>query len=176
MNTRFNEIVMSLNRVAITIGDSISADRLEAIAHILEGELTDEEFLLACRMVTIHDFKFPPPAKFIDYARPSARELAEQALTKVFKAFKLYSDMNPEGARTFVGEAAWTVVASFGGWYTLTTDPHFNLNVFRAQFLKAFEAGVSTQVRTRQAELTSHVRPPAIESSQRTVLNVAQGE
>jgi hypothetical protein len=136
---RYREIVKTLAKVALMIGDTVSDERIIMTAKILDKEIPDDDKLvLAFDTAILRDKRFPSPSTFIEYAGTSLKARAQDALEKIFKAVKVYRSGDPSGARRFIGEAGWRTLESCGGWNHFCTQQNLNVEVFRSQFINSF--------------------------------------
>jgi hypothetical protein len=159
--SRTLQFALHLNRLAIDLGDAIDADRAERVGRLLSEELTDEEFLTACRQVLIKETRFPPPAKFLEYGKGTMHERAEVAIGKAFEARARFGVNQRSNARAFLGEETWTVIESMGGWWLFCRDD-LNVTAYRAQFLNSSKSREESKTRCDVKALIGQAAPEAL--------------
>jgi hypothetical protein len=139
--SRHEATAVKLNQLASMLGDQSDPSRLILISKFLVDNLDDNEIELAIDQVLKRDFKIPAPVKFLEYAKGSDKDRAQESLERVMQAIKTCNDMEGVGARQMINDdAAWKVISSFGGWYNLLTAPNFSPFNFRAQFLNSYQS------------------------------------
>jgi hypothetical protein len=141
--TKHDKFALKLADLSALIGDSVSADRIDMIAELLSEELSDEEFLVAVRLVAMKETRLPPPVRFLELAKGQSRDKAEVALGRVFDAIRSYGSYNPLGARQYLGQNIWNVIKRMGGWDHICKLDHDQLNTYRAQFLNCAEKTIN---------------------------------
>jgi len=145
--TKFALMIVNL---ADLLGLQESKGRIDKLAKFLSEELSEEEMQLACRQIALNDNRIPVPARFIEMARGSTKNRAEEQIEKVFKAFSLYGYNAADEAQGFLGPVAWRAIERMGGWYNVRTREGFNPQVFRAQLLNALQSLVECENREFQ--------------------------
>lgn len=90
--------------------------------------------------------RHPSPAEIREKVRPTPqdKDIAVNTTMRVVEAVKKFGWPNPEDARKFVGEAAWKVVCSFGGWMYICENlgASISLTTFIAQCRDALTAEI----------------------------------
>lgn len=114
-----NEFLKKLYIIANVCEHELKKDVAEVYAELLEPfgwhriEPIMNKFLLEAKIN-----KFPVPADFMEILNPPLQDSDEgiEVANRIISAIGKYGYTNPEQAKEFMGDIAWAVVESWGGW------------------------------------------------------------
>ena len=138
----------SLVALAELLDTKISKFKLDLYLDAVK-DLSDDEFKAGYNELVLNFSygRFPTPAEFRSAARPrlTPRQESIQILDRVKIAVRRFGWPQPELAKEFLGDMAWSFVERNGGWEHVCSDPNANVNdsTRYAQMRDACEAHVS---------------------------------
>jgi len=105
---------------------------LDRYAQYIESHLTEEEFLLACRVIFENDTYWPSPLRFVEAARGNPAQLAGSEWDQLMIALK----ENP--AELPVTDRGRAALKAVGGYRALMEATDYSLESLRKRFLGAY--------------------------------------
>lgn len=105
---------------------------LDRYAQYIEAHLTEDEFLLACRVIFENDTYWPSPVRFVEAARGNPKELADSEWNQLMVALK----ENP--AELPVTERGRAALKAIGGYRALMEATDYSLESLRKRFMGAY--------------------------------------
>lgn len=106
---------------------------LDRYAQYIETHLSQDEFLLACRVIFENDTYWPSPLRFVEAARGNPKELAAGEWAQLMIALK----ENP--AELPVTERGRAALKAIGGFRALMEATDYSLEGLRKRFLGAYQ-------------------------------------
>ena len=138
------EIIFNdLRKLALVLGQDITAERLELVTAILANfDLKNVQFGIA-KAATKFTF-FPSPAQLLEIINPTESRADQNDFIagEIISSIQRFGSYQAIDAKKYLGENAWRAVGYMGGWQAICGTNTESLGLLRAQIKKAINGSL----------------------------------